>query len=375
MDWRDESTAGAVERRTEGEARPRRKWSRVERWLRDRLRRPGAWLILAAVGLVVPAFFSTVGGAVWEGLLKWTGGCVYVGLAYHAVRRHVAFAPAVMMALGCGVSWLTVALMVEAWRANEAGAAWSGGWGMSLWMGCAVLGGLVGLETLRDGSWWAVRLMGGAVAAGLVLWGGGGSVGAWVLLGLAAGLTAWDAGRGRATMAATAASLAGVGLTMAGGVALASAFGNGGPGSSSGPPIMWRVIAEGDWAWAGHLIHTVPSYWSGVMSLDLWWWETVRWQEVTMLSMGTAVLAWPVLAWGWWRWSRQTGDLLVLCCPWVALLISADAGGRAILLALLPMAWLSVWRLAMRYEKRRLTIMAGLVVIQAGLTTLMMLRW
>ncbi|MEO0586772.1 MAG: hypothetical protein AAF078_03950 [Planctomycetota bacterium] len=362
MDWRDDAIVGEVERRAGGAVRRRRRWSRVERWLRDRMRRPGAWLVLAALWLVVPAFFDSVGGAVWAGAVKWAGGCVYVGLAYHAVRRHVAFAPAVMMALGCGVSWLTAALMIGLWRAEAAGETWTGGWGLGLWMACAVLGGLVGLETLRDGSWWPVRLAGGAVAAGLVLWGGAGSMAAWALVGLAAGLAAWDAGRGRATAGATAASLGGIALAMA----VWTVLGGAGVAAGPGGGVSERVAVGPGWAiWT--------SDWSGVTSVAAWWGEGVP-AAVGWVAVGVAAVAWPVLAWGWWRWSRLTGDLLVMCCPWAALLVGGDATGRAVLLALLPMAWLSVWRLAMRYEKRRLTMMAAVVVVQAALTAVMLLN-
>jgi len=77
-------------------------------------------------------------------------------------------------------------------------------------------------------------------------------------------------------------------------------------------------------------------------------------------------VVWAGLAWGWWRWTRRTGGLLVACCPWVVML--AGIGGQAVWLALMPMGWLTVWLFVKRYRKRRLTVMAGLVFVQWGLT-------
>ncbi|MEO0963704.1 MAG: hypothetical protein AAFY08_01175 [Planctomycetota bacterium] len=368
MDWRDESIEGVVERRAgagevlrrdgvseSGDAsgrsgRKRRKWSRVERWLREQMRRPGAWLVLGAVWLVVPAFFGGVGLPMGWSVGQWVAGCLYIGLGYHAVRRHVAFAPAVMMALGCAASWLTAVAVTD---------GWSGSSGPTLWMACGLLGGLILLETLRDATWWPVRLAGVAVATGAVLWGAGWAVAGWALVTAAAALHLYDAARGRGGWAMAALGLAGMAV-----VALGVAW--------VGPASVLGGWFAGEGGAARGLLARfvdVGLAWGGVGSMGGWAAGSVVW----VVAVVVAVAAWPVLVLGWWAWTRRSGDLLVLVCPWGALLAGEGSGGRALMLALLPIAWLTVWRVARRYRKRRLTLMAMAVAVQLGLTLAMMI--
>ncbi|MEM0914317.1 MAG: hypothetical protein AAGK09_06860 [Planctomycetota bacterium] len=386
MDWRDESIEGVVERRAgagdrlrrdgaeaaEGEAvaavsavKRRRKWSRVERWLREQLRRPGAWLLMGAVWLVVPAFFAVAGQPMAWSVGQWVAGCLYVGLAYHAVRRHVAFAPAVMVALGCAVSWLTVAAVAERALGDGPGA---------IWVACGLLTGMLGLETLRDATWGPMRLAGLAVAGGLVVASTGGWPAGWVVLVLGLALLNWDARVGRVSWSTavfgSACAVAGAAVVLAWwwawtGVDL----------------LMLSAYWADAWfsepvSWTGGVLRSVPVY--GVAAVLSWTGLAGAWLLLEAASAGAGpgweaaavaivvgVLGGGVLVWGWWRWVRETGDLLVWCCPWL-LLVAGLAPG--VWLALMPIAWLSVWRVARRYPKRRLTLMAGLVVLQWVLT-------